>query len=259
MREFQIALLLSEPPEGFTPDETALKVEGVAIDALAARSGDTSAWHTRPGAPYRESPLLATRMRGGAIDPEARLAHGLMALVLALRTAYQSDRQAAIRGCSNVRYTTPVFEGATLAAQVEPPVEGSGGFVVTTDQLQPDLALTGRLHYGTVSERHDPAFSSPAEQQLYSLEEAAGMASALIGLGAEQDGLRALLIGQRLDLLEPVAVGDDLQVATEIVNRAVTGSGERVTANVGVVRRGPREGLVALSEVTVFLLRPDPC
>jgi acyl dehydratase len=254
--EFQVALLLAEPPDGFRPDETALEIDGASIDALALRSGDTSIWHREPGAAYRESTLLGRRMEDAGIDRNARLAHGLCGIILALRTAHQQHSDAPIAGISNVRYTSPVFEGATLVAQVEPHPGGTGGFVVTTNQLQPDLAITGRLLYGAVAERHDAAFSSLAEQQLYSLEEAAGMISALIGVGCEEDGKRVLVTGQRLELMELVSIGDTLQVAVEIAARTESGPGERVTATVGVMREGQGGQLVAWGEVTCLIFPP---
>jgi acyl dehydratase len=251
---FQMALLLAEPPEGFEPDETSLEIDGASIDALASRSGDTSIWHTHPGAPFRESALLGRRMTEAGIDPEARLAHGLCGVILALRTAYLRNPQVPIAGISNVRYTTPVFEGATLSAQIEPYAEGIGGFVVTTDQLQPDLAITGRLLYGTVAETHDPSFYSLAEQQLYSLEEAACLLSALIGVGCDEDGLRVLMTQQRLELVDTITLGDTVQAALEVTARVQTSAGERVSATVGVL--GAKERLIAWGEVTFLVFPP---
>jgi acyl dehydratase len=250
-----MALLLAEPPDGFEPDETSLEIDGPSIDALASRSGDTSIWHTHPGAAFRESALLGRRMSDAGIDPEARLAHGLSGIILALRTAHMNHPEAPIAGMSNVRYTTPVFEGATLSAQVEPYAEGTGGFVVTTDQLQPDLAITGRLLYGVVAETHDRSFYSLAEQQLYSLEEAACMVSALIGVGCDDDGKRVLMTQQRLELVETVTLGDTLQAALEVTGRIQTSAGERVTATVGVL--GAAERLIAWGEVTFLVFPPD--
>jgi acyl dehydratase len=253
--EFQTALLLAEPPDGFEPDETSLKIDSRSISALARRSGDTSVWHMEPGAAHRGSPLLGIRMDEAAVDPSARLAHGLAGILLALRTAYQQRRDVPIAGFSNVRYSAPVFEGATLSAQIEP-ADGTGGFLVTTDQLQPDLAITGRIRYGSVADSHDMSFYSVAEQQLYTLEEAAGMISALLGLGAEAEGERVLLMAQRLELLEIVSIGDTIEATAEIKERMPSGQGERLTVDLGVVRHGPGGRLVAWGDATFLLVKP---
>lgn len=239
------------------PNETALEIDAASIDALAERSGDTSIWHTQPGAAHRESALLGARMDGAQVDPQARLAHGLSGIILALRTAYQQHPDAPISGMANIRYAAPVFEGATLSAQVETQAGGTGGFVVTTDQLQPDLAITGRLLYGVMGEAHDPSFYSLAQQQLYSLEEAAGMISALLGLGVEEDGRRVLLIVQHLELLGVITVGDILEAAAEITDRRPSGAGERVTARIGIVRTNADGQLVAWGDATFLVMEPS--
>jgi acyl dehydratase len=252
--EFQTALLLAEPPDGFEPDETSLKVDSRSINALARRSGDTSVWHMEPGAAHRDSSLLAIRMDEAAVDPSARLAHGLAGILLALRTAYQQRRDVPIAGFSHVRFSSPVFEGATLSAQIEP-ANGTGGFLVTTDQLQPDLAITGRIRYGDVARSHDISFYSVAEQQLYTLEECAGMISALLGLGAEAEGERVLLMSQRLELLETVSIGDTIEGVAEIKDRVSSSQGDRVTVDVGVIRHGDGARLVAWGDATFLLVR----
>lgn len=120
-------------------------VTGAAIDALANRSTDTYIWHTRPNATHQESPLLRARMDESGIDPEARLAHGALGLIEALRVAYLQHPASPIRGFANVRYTAPVFEGARVTTTIQPDENGASGFEATTDQFEPGLAITGQI------------------------------------------------------------------------------------------------------------------
>jgi acyl dehydratase len=258
VRAFQIALLLGEPPPGFRPDETSIEVDAASIDASAHWSGDTSIWHMASGAVYRESALLRGRMKDAGIDREARLAHGVSAIMLALRTAYQQHPDAAIAGISRVRYSTPVFEGATMSAQVEPRTEAGSAFLVTTDQFQPNLAVTGAIEYGEITAFADPSFSSLAEQQLYGLEEAAGLVSATIALGVQAEGLRVLLMGEEVRLVEVTAIGDQLQSVVEIQTRSKSRMGEKIEATITVVRQNSgRATLVAWADVTCMTFPPE--
>lgn len=185
---------------------SSFEVHGSAIDALIERSGDTYLWHTRPGSAYEESSVLRTRVDETGINTQARLAHGALGLMYALESAYlQSD--APIRGFSDVRYTAPVFEGARLRAHVEDAVDGTSAFEVMSEDVEPGLAITGRILYGSLDEAYDAAtFASAAEQQLFSLEEIIGLLSALIGLWVQGEGGRVLYMGQELTIGGLVAV-----------------------------------------------------
>jgi acyl dehydratase len=126
--------------------------------------------------------------------------------------------------------------------------------VVLTDQLEPSLAITGRLLYGQVSDAASDGFESVAQQQLFSLEEIVGMVSALVGPPIEEQGSRVLYMGQELELLQPVSIGDHLDAVLEIVERRPgTRGGERVTASFSVNRHGEPDRMVAWGNA-VFLV-----
>lgn len=193
------------------------EVHGSTIDDLIERSGDTYLWHREGGSAYAESSVLRSHVDETGIDTQARLAHGALGLMYALESAYlQTD--APIRGLTNVRYTAPVFEGARLRAHVEEAVDGTSAFEVMSEKVEPGLAITGRILYGSLAEPYDAAtFASLAEQQLFSLEESIGLLSALIGLWVQGEGGRVLYMGQELTVGGLVTVGDTLHATGAIV------------------------------------------
>jgi acyl dehydratase len=221
--------------------ESGLRVEGSTIIEQAIRSGDTYLWHVEPGAVYRESRLLGARMEEAGVDNQARLAHGALGLMLALRDALLENPELAIQAVSDVRFATPIFEGAFLTVAVEPEHENTSAFVVTTDQIEPRLAITGHIRYGELADGYDDErFRNLAAQQLFSMEEVISAISALVGVGVQEAGARALYMGQSLELGSLVQVGDRLEVSAEVVDRAVSRAGERTTIGVSVLAR--REG-----------------
>lgn len=237
------------------PEEYRLPVDAAAIDALAQRSGDTYLWHMEPGAAYRESELLRARADEAGLDASARLAHGALGLMFALRAAYVQRPDLPIAAVSDLRFVAPIFEGARIGVRVEPMAYGSSAFVVTTDQLQPDLAITGHILYGAVSDDYDLSdFSSLAEQQLFSLEEAIGLISATIGLSVQESGGRVLYMGQALQLEGLASLGSELVATGEVVERrAGRRLGERVTARVAVGGARGIPGKPLASGESIFL------
>ncbi len=227
-----------------------LLVNRTEIDAFIARSGDTYLWHTDPGATWRESPLLRARMEEAGIPQEARLAHGAIGLIHALRVASLRQPGRPILGVAGIRYLAPVFDGATITASIAP----DGAFAVSTDQLEPDTAITGRILYGEVGPKWDAAqFSSRAEQQLFSLEEAIGVISALVGLSVQAAGGRVLYMGQELQLQGLLSPGDELAVQAEIVDRQPgKRMGERTTAAVRV-SHSDGEPIAAGESIVLYL------
>ncbi len=225
-----------------------LLVDSAAIDAFVARSGDTYLWHTDPGATWRESPLLRARMEEVGIPRQARLAHGALGLIHALRVASLQQPERPILGVESIRYLAPVFDGAIITASIEP----DGAFAVSTDQLEPDTAITGHILYGEVGAEWDAArFSSRAEQQLFSLEEAIGAISALVGLSVQAAGGRVLYMGQDLRLQGLLSTGDELAVQAEIVDRQPGKRlGERTTE---AVRASHSDGEPIAAGESIFL------
>ncbi len=211
------------------------EVHGSTIDDLMVRTGDTYLWHSEPGSAYAESSILRTRVDETGINTQARLAHGALGLMYALESAYlQSD--TPIRGLTDVRYTAPVFEGARLRAHVEEAVDGTSAFEVLSEEVEPGLAITGRILYGTLDEPYDAAtFASLGEQQLFSLEETIGLLSALIGLWVQGEGGRVLYMGQELSIGGLITVWDNLHATGAIVeSRAGKRLGWRTTTRVTV-------------------------
>jgi acyl dehydratase len=221
------------------------------IDELAERSGDTYIWHMDGGAVYDECALLRVRMDEAGIGPTLRLAHGALGVVYALRTAYTKHPDIAIRGVRDVRFSVPVFEGAGLSASIEITDGETGTFEVTTDQLEHRCAISGQLLYGTVLNGHYPdIFFSLPEQQLFSLEEAVGLVSALLGMWVQESGGRALYMSQSLELGGLVSVGDTLEAMGDVARREPSKRvGEKIAVDV-LVRS--REKLIASGESLIL-------
>jgi len=235
------------------PPNDALLVDGAIIDRLADRAGDRYVWHVEPGSAYRESSLLRLRIDEARIDPDARLAHGALGLIYALHTALALDPALPIVGIQDVGYAVPIFEGAHIAAMIEPPDGELGAFAVTSDQFEPNLAINGKIVYGPIWQGHDSrAFVSLAEQQLFTLEEAIGVVSALIGSWAQDSGGRALYRGQRLELRSLLSSDDTLVATGEVVDRRPGHRiGERITARIMVA--STRTDATIASGESVFL------
>lgn len=206
------------------------------IDELAARSGDTYTWHMDGGSVYDECALLRARMDEAGIGPTARLAHGALGVLYVLRAAYTKHPDIPIRGVRSVRFSVPVFEGAGLSASIEIVDGATGQFEVMTDQLEPRCAISGELLYGELLDGHDPdTFFSLHEQQLFSLEEAVGLVSALLGMWVQESGGRVLYMSQSLELLGLVSPGDKLQAQGEIASRELGKRvGEKIMVHVTV-------------------------
>lgn len=234
----------------------SLLVDALGIDALATRSGDTYIWHMEPGTVRRESPLLQARMAEAGVRDDARLAHGVLGVMFALRAAYAQDRDLPIRGIADVRYSIPVFEGAHLSVMIEPCEGGTDSFLVMTDQFEPNLAISGQLLYGPVLPGGDPErFISLAEQQLFTLEESIGLVSALIGPWVQESGAWVLYMGQKLELLSLVSPGDTLDASGEILERQPhKRGGERI--RLGITVRA-NESAVASGD-SLFLYTEQP-
>lgn len=231
----------------------SLLVDAMALQAVAARSGDRYLWHLVPGSSYQDSPFLRERMQAAGIDEHALLAHGVLGLTFALRTAYLASPDRPIDALQDVRFTAPVFEGAHITADVESEGEDIAGFTVTTDQLQPDLAIVGHMLYGDVAEHPDGAFRSLAEQQLFSIEEVLGGMSAMLGMSVEAAGARVLYMGQQLGLSGLVQVDDRLDIVGEVVSRKPSRHGERIAADVRVTHTVDGHTRLVATGETLFL------
>ncbi|MDQ2744887.1 MAG: hypothetical protein M3Z66_21690 [Chloroflexota bacterium] len=221
--------------------ESFLEVHGSTIDDLMERSGDTYLWHREPGAAYAESDILRSRIDAAGINPQARLAHGALGLLYALETAYLQSGDTPIRGLSDLRFVAPVFEGARLRSHVEEVIAGVAAFEVTSEQTdlspaEPSLAITGQVLYGSISDTYDAArFANLGEQQLFSLEEAIGILSALIGLWVQGEGGRVLYMGQELVIGGLVEVWDRIEADGAIVaSQPGKRAGRRTTTRVTV-------------------------
>jgi hypothetical protein len=119
----------------------------------------------------------------------------------------------------DVRFSVPVFEGAHLWATVTPD-SATAEFAVTTDQLEPPLAISGTLLYGTVPEAQDDrSFVSRPERQLFSLEETIGLLSAMLGVGVQESGGRVLYMSQSLELHGLITVGERLKAVAGVAAR----------------------------------------
>jgi len=259
MLDIRLSRTLTVTPDHLTQFHAALAslagqdrllVNPAAIDGFIARSDDTYLWHTESGATWRESPLLRTRMDEAGIPRQARLAHGALGLTHALRVASLQQPERPILGVEGIRYLAPVFDGATITASIEP----DGAFSVSTDQLEPNTAIAGHIMYGAVGTAWDAdQFSSTAEQQLFSLEEAIGVVSALIGLSVQAAGGRVLYMGQQLQLQGLLSPGDELAVQAEIVDRQPgKRMGERTTATVRASHSGG-EPIAAGESIFLYL------
>jgi hypothetical protein len=230
------------------------EVHGATIDDLIERSGDTYLWHTESGSAYEESSVLRARVDETGINTQARLAHGALGLMYALESAYlQTD--APIRGLTDVRYTAPVFEGARLRAHVEDAVDGISAFEVMSEDVEPALAITGRILYGALDEAYDAAtFASAAEQQLFSLEETIGLLSALLGLWIQGEGGRVLYMGQELVIGGLVTVWDTLHATGAIVeSRPGKRLGWRTTSRITVDAERQGSHIPIASGESIFL------
>lgn len=234
------------------PDISFL-VDARRLDELAGRTGDTYVWHMKPGSAYGESAILAARMDEGKINPQARLAHGVLGLIHVLRTAFALKPEVPILGVRDVRYSVPIFEGARLSVTITELDGETAEFAVNTDQLEPALAISGKLLYGSGPGDYDAdTFASRSEQQLFTLEEAIGVVSALLGLGVQESGGRVLYMSQSLRLQGLVSLGDTLEAVGEVVNREPGRRvGEKVT--VRVVVTSARAGTTVASGESLIL------
>ncbi|MBV9281252.1 MAG: hypothetical protein JOZ41_14325 [Chloroflexi bacterium] len=215
--------------------DARLMVDAPGIEAFVRRSGDRYVWHVEPGSAYRESALLQERMHEAGLDRAARLAHGVLGLIYGLRAAYLRDPATPIRGLEDVRFLVPVFEGASLSVVADPPQGGVGRFAVTTSHFQ-GPAISGQLLYGSIpDDGGSELFTSPAEQQHFTLEEAMSLVSALIGLWGQDAGVRMLYMSQTLRLQALLARGETLEATGEIVERRPgRRRGERARARVSL-------------------------
>ena len=238
--------------------QTPLLVDWTTIERLIDRSGDTYLWHTVPRTPWNESSLMREHIESRGLDPDVRLAHGAVGLIYALQSEYARDSDLFIRGVDEVRYIAPVFEGEHLRAEILDEESGMR-FEVRTEGSRSHAAILGRILVGALAEAHGAEhFVSVQEQQLFSLEQAIGLVSALIGSSIESIGGRVLYMGQRLELEGLVSIGDHLEASTAVVaRRPGRRTGERVTTRVEVRDRTADVRIAHGESYFLYMDRPD--